>query len=185
MNYTLIEDRASGSPEGQIAQDLVFRTLDGFMTVGAMSDQEWASQCEVLQKPEWVSDRRFKTTAARLKNAKTRLQMTSEILKMEESSYWISRFSEKEVPCAPILSRREMLNYEQVLQSKIYTELDHPNFGRIRQTRAAAVFDDGSPMRQCYAPTLGQHNEKIIEELGYEKNYIDSLYDKNILFRSV
>ena len=185
MNYTLIEDRASGSPEGQIAQDLVFRTLDGFITVGAMSDQEWASLCEVLQKPEWVSDRRFKTTAARLKNAKTRLQMTSEILKMEESSYWISRFSEKEVPCAPILSRREMLNYEQVLQSKIYTELDHPNFGRIRQTRAAAVFDDGSPIRQCYAPTLGQHNEKIIEELGYEKNYIDSLYDKNILFRSV
>ena len=33
MNYTLIEDRASGSPEGQIAQDLVFRTLDGFITV--------------------------------------------------------------------------------------------------------------------------------------------------------
>ncbi|MDC3067606.1 CoA transferase, partial [Pseudomonadota bacterium] len=55
MNYTLIEERASGGPEGQIAQDLVFRTLDGFITVGAMSDQEWASLCEVLQKPEWVS----------------------------------------------------------------------------------------------------------------------------------
>ena len=78
-----------------------------------------------------------------------------------------------------------MLSYHQVLQNKIYTEFNHPNFGRIRQPRAAAIFDDSPLIKQCYAPTLGQHNEEIIEELGYVKNNITSLYDKNILFRSV
>ena len=185
MNYTLIEDRTSENLNGQIAQDLVFGTLDGFITVGAMSDKEWESMCEVLQKPEWVSDTRFKNTSARLKNAKIRLQLTSEILKMKDSSYWLTRFRDKEVPCAPILSRSEMLNYDQVLQNKIYTEINHPNFGRIRQPRAAAIFDDSPLIKQCYAPTLGQHNEEIIEELDYVKNDITSLYDKNILFRSV
>lgn len=185
MNYTLIENGDSESFEGQIAQDLVFRTSDGFITVGAMSDQEWASLCEVLQKPEWVSDNRFRTTTARLKNAKIRLEMTSEVLKMKESSYWLARFGKKEVPCAPILSRREMLDYDQVLQSNIYTELDHPNFGLLRQPRAAAIFDDCSLAKQSYAPTLGQHNEKIIKELGYTNRDITSLYDNNILFRSV
>ena len=185
MNYTLIKHEVSESPEGQIAQDLVFNTLDGFITVGAMSDREWASLCEVLQKPEWVSDPRFKTTTLRLKNAKIRLRMTSEILKMRESCYWLARFKEKEVPCAPILSRNEMLIYDQVLQSKIYTELNHPNFGRIRQPRSAAIFDGSAPTKQRYAPTLGQHNEEITRELGYTKADIDSLYDKNILFSSV
>ena len=185
MNYTLVDDRTSDNPEGQIAQDLVFKTSDGFITVGAMSDQEWAGLCEVLQKPEWLLDTRFVTTAARLKNAKIRLQMTSEILKMKGNSYWIARFSEKDVPCAPILSRCEMLNYEQVLKSKIYSEMNHPDFGLIRQSRAAAIFDECLQLEQGYAPTLGQHNEKIIKELGYAKNDIASLYDKNILFRSV
>ena len=185
MNYTLIEDRTSENLNGQIAQDLVFRTLDGFITVGAMSDQEWASLCEVLKKPEWVSDTRFKDTTARLKNAKIRLEMTAEILKIKESSYWLARFSKKEVPCAPILSRREMLGYDQVLQSNIYTELNHPNFGLLRQPRAAAIFDDCALAKHSYAPTLGQHNEKIIKELGYTNNDIAGLYDKKILFRSV
>jgi len=185
MNYTLIENRTSENSNGQIAQDLVFSTLDGFITVGAMSDKEWESMCEVLQKPEWVSDSRFKNTSARLENAKIRLQLTSEILKMKDSSYWLARFRDKKVPCAPILSRSEMLSYHQVLQNKIYTEFNHPNFGRIRQPRAAAIFDDSPLIKQCYAPTLGQHNEEIIEELGYVKNDITSLYDKNILFRSV
>lgn len=185
MNYTLIEDRIPENLSGQIAQDLVFSTLDGFITVGAMSDKEWGSMCEVLQKPEWVSDTRFRNTSARLKNAKIRLHLTSEILKMKESSYWLTRFRDKEVPCAPILSRSEMLICDQVLQNKIYTELNHPNFGRIRQPRAAAIFDDNPLIKQSYAPTLGQHNEEIIEDLGYTKNDITSLYDKNILFRSV
>ena len=185
MNYTLIKHEVSESPEGQIAQDLVFNTLDGFITVGAMSDREWASLCEVLQKPEWVSDPRFKTTTLRLKNAKIRLKMTSEILKMRESCYWLARFKEKEVPCAPILSRNEMLIYDQVLRSKIYAELNHPNFGRIRQPRAAAIFDGSAPTKQRYAPTLGQHNEEITRELGYTKADIAGLYDKNILFSSV
>ena len=73
----------------------------------------------------------------------------------------------------------------KTLENKIYTEFNHPNFGRIRQPRAAAIFDDSPLIKQCYAPTLGQHNEEIIEELGYVKNNITSLYDKNILFRSV
>ena len=105
MNYTLIEDRTSENLNGQIAQDLVFGTLDGFITVGAMSDKEWESMCEVLQKPEWVSDTRFKNTSARLKNAKIRLQLTSEILKMKESSYWLTRFRDKEVPCPNFVSK--------------------------------------------------------------------------------
>ena len=102
MNYTLIENRTlenrtSENSNGQIAQDLVFGTLDGFITVGAMSDKEWESMCEVLQKPEWVSDSRFKNTSARLKNAKIRLRLTSEILKMKDSSYWLTRFRDKKV----------------------------------------------------------------------------------------
>ena len=68
---------------------------------------------------------------------------------------------------------------------KIYTELNHPNFGRIRQPRSAAIFDGSAPTKQRYAPTLGQHNEEITRELGYTKADIDSLYDKNILFSSV
>ena len=79
QNRTL-ENRTSENSNGQIAQDLVFGTLDGFITVGAMSDKEWESMCEVLQKPVGIG-LRFKNTSARLKNAKIRLQLTSEILR--------------------------------------------------------------------------------------------------------
>jgi crotonobetainyl-CoA:carnitine CoA-transferase CaiB-like acyl-CoA transferase len=48
--------------------DLVFRTADGYLTAGAMSDVEWAGFCRALGHTEWLEDPRFRTPSLRLRN---------------------------------------------------------------------------------------------------------------------
>jgi crotonobetainyl-CoA:carnitine CoA-transferase CaiB-like acyl-CoA transferase len=180
INLTVVDDkRAPGV--GQIAQDLVFKTLDGYITAGAMSDLEWNGMCAALDRPEWVNDERFKTTAARFLNAKERLAATAKVLETRTSEEWLWRLDEHSVPSAPILMRSEVIDHPQVKANNLIFEYDHPVLGRVRQPRAAAKFENSEPEIHPRAASLGEHNTEVLEELGYSATEIRELTDSGVL----
>lgn len=174
INLTVVDDERRPGV-GQLAQDLVFKTLDGYITAGAMSDLEWQGMCEALEKPEWLSDPRFSTTGARFTNAKVRIAETAAVLATRSSAEWLQRLDAAGVPCAPILMRSEVLEHEQVKANDILTEYAHPVLGRVRQPRPAARFEHGDPERQPLAPRLGEHNRDVLGELGFDSDAIAAL----------
>tara|TARA_R110001592_G_scaffold109810_1_gene305757 strand:+ start:493 stop:1686 length:1194 start_codon:yes stop_codon:yes gene_type:complete len=174
INLTVVDDERRPGV-GQLAQDLVFKTLDGYITAGAMSDLEWQGMCEALEKPEWLSDPRFSTTGARFTNAKVRIAETAAVLATRSSAEWLQRLDAAGVPCAPILMRSEVLEHEQVKANDILTEYAHPVLGRVRQPRPAARFEHGDPERQPLAPRLGEHNRDVLDELGFDSESIAAL----------
>jgi len=180
INYTRVgEERDAGV--GQVAQDLVFQTLDGYITAGAMSDDEWRGMCDALERPAWVSDPRFRTTAARFVNARARIAETAEILKMRTSAEWLTLLDSHGVPCAPVLTRSEMLTHPQVIANELLHEYDHPVLGRVRQPRPAARFEGFEFSANPLAPALGEHNEELLTELGYSAAHRQQLADQGVI----
>ena len=49
--------------EAASAFDLIYETADGYMTVAALTDRQWAGLARVVERPEWLEDERFKTPA--------------------------------------------------------------------------------------------------------------------------
>ncbi len=174
INYTLVDD-AHDVSVGQVAQDLVFKTSDGYITAGAMSDAEWRGMCASLERPEWVDDPRFSTTAARFIHARERIAATAEVLATRTSREWLTVLDANGVPCAPVLTRAETLRHEQVLANDLIREYEHPGLGRVRQPRPAARFENVTFAPAPLAPRLGQHNHEILRELGYDAAAIAEL----------
>ncbi len=166
INFTRV-GQENDTKVGQVAQDLVFKTLDGYITAGAMSDDEWRGMCAALDRPAWLNDPRFCTTAARITNAGERLASTARVLETKTSAEWLTLLDQHGVPCAPILTRAEMLNHAQVKANELLREYEHPQLGRVRQPRPAARFEHVDICAAPLAPTLGQHNHELLEELGY------------------
>ena len=79
IHYRLVVDQTDRRV-GQIAQDLVFETADGYITADAMSNAEWRGMCTVLEQPAWINDPRFKSKAARFIHARERIAATAAIL---------------------------------------------------------------------------------------------------------
>lgn len=180
INLTVVDDeRAPGV--GQLAQDLVFRTRDGWITAGAMSDQEWAGLCEALERPGWVDDPRFSTTGARFVNAKVRIEETGKVLATRTSAEWLERLDACGVPSAPVLMRPEVLENEQVKANALIAEYEHPVLGRVRQPRAAARFGAPGPLPEPRAPALGEHNREVLGEVGYTAAEIADLERRGVL----
>jgi crotonobetainyl-CoA:carnitine CoA-transferase CaiB-like acyl-CoA transferase len=163
--YTFVGDERD-SPRQALAQDLVFETADGFMTAGAVSDDEWRGLAAALGHPEWLDDPRFETPALRVSYAKERLDQTASVLVTRTTEEWLATLDAHQVPCAPILPLRDVITHPQIVANELIVESDHPHVGRLRQPRPAARFDDTPAALRLAAPLLGEHTAEVCEELG-------------------
>ena len=169
---------------GQLAQDLIFETKDGYITCGAVSDSEWKGMCAALEQPHWLDDERFSTPMGRVANAKERIDSMGDVLKSRTSADWLERLDANDVPCAPVLSRPEILENEQIKANKLISQYEHPGLGQIRQPRPGAKFSRSDMRKEPIAPALGQHSEEILRDLGLPGAAIRELVDKGIVMTS-
>ena len=166
---------------GQMGLDLVFKTQDRHITAGAVSDAEWQGMCRALERPDLIADERFSSVAARSKNVVERRAIMSAELAKWPSVEILRRLRSENVPCAPVLSRVEVLDDEQVVINGIIEVHDDAVLGPVRQPRPAARFSITPAAVRRLAPYLGADNREIMTELGYSANDVDRLAAAGVL----
>ncbi len=168
-------DRAPEPMKGEPSPDLIYRTEDGYITAGAISDKEWQGMCRALERPQWIDDERFRTTNARVVNGKLRRELTAEVLLTRASTEWLERLDQEGVPSAPVLGRHEVIDHPQIRANEMIVEEVHPVVGPIRQARPAARFDRTPARIRGPAPELGADTMALLGELGCSEVEIDEL----------
>ena len=161
--------------------DLIYETADGFISVSVMSNDQWKGLCHAVGHPEWLQDERFKTAAGRDANANERMTLTQEALMAKPASEWLTILEDADVPCAPVLTRAQMVQHPQVVASGIVQESEHPHAGRLRQARNAARFEGTQAELRYGAPDLGEHTIAILEEVGVDRVTMDALIEDGVL----
>ena len=175
VNLTVV-DRELPEPRSRLAPDLIYRTRDGYITVGAVSDSEWQGLCAALERPDWLSNPLFATPHDRTVNVVERLEQTQEVLRRRTTSEWLERLDAHQVPCAPVLTQPELVEHPQVVANELVELRAHPDMGPYRQARPAARFE-GSPSGIAgHAPRLGEHTREVLAGLGLDPAEIDALY---------
>jgi crotonobetainyl-CoA:carnitine CoA-transferase CaiB-like acyl-CoA transferase len=147
--------------------DLIYQTATTYISAAVQSNKEWEALTRALEKAEWLDDPRFRTPALRQRNINERLMMTQEVLLTRPAAEWLARLTAAGVPCAPVLTRGEMIRDPQVAATGIVVESEHPEAGRIRGARPAARFSGTPASIRNGGPALGAHNHEILSELGY------------------
>ena len=161
--------------------DLIYATKDGHMSVAVMSDAQWTTLARVLGKPEWLEDPRFATMELRDLNIDARLSLIQEALATRTTAEWLALLEPAGVPCAPVLTRKEVIAHPQTIANGVLVETDHPVAGRLRQTRNAARFE-GTPAEHRFgAPVLGQHADEILREAGLSDGEIAALRETGVI----
>jgi crotonobetainyl-CoA:carnitine CoA-transferase CaiB-like acyl-CoA transferase len=172
--YTVVgAEAAAGDPNDR--PDLVFKTTDGYITAGTISDSEWQGFCKATRDPELANDPRFATPGARSVNATARIHKMQEYIAQHSTAEWLERLDAADVPCAPILRRGEIIHNEQVVARGIITEFDQPTVGRVRQPKPAARFELNESAIGGPAPRIGEHSREVLAQLGYDERSIEKM----------
>ena len=85
------------------------------------------------------------------------------------------------VPCAPVLTRGDMITHEQIAANDTLVEYDHAISGRLRQARHAAQFQGTPADALADAPALGADTEAVLAEAGYSADEIEGLKGEGIV----
>src|SRR5262249_33831199 len=105
---------------------------------------------------------------------------TQDVLKTRTTEDWLQRLEAAGVPCAPVLTRQQVIAHPQIAASGILFESDHPTPRRLRQTRPPPRFQ--APTRgPPGAPPPGEHNRDILCELGFASAAIDALKQAGVI----
>lgn len=162
-------------------QDLIYETSDGYITLAVQSDREWQGLIRAVERPEWADDPRFLTASLRQTNIDDRLALIQSVIVTENAEHWLARLESEGVPCAPVLTRTEMIDHPQVRANELIREYDHPRAGRVRQTRAPARFSNaGAPVLKG-APALGADTSSLLQAAGYDQATIARLADAGVI----
>ena len=161
--------------------DLIYETSDGYISVAVQTDKQWRGLTEALDRPEWLDDPRFRTQELRQVNIDDRLSLTQEVLKTNRSAHWLARLEAADIPCVPVLTRNQMIGNEQIAANGIVIETEHPDAGRLRQARPAAVFSETPTAAPRPAPRLGADAEEVLGEAGFDAAEIAALREAGAL----
>ncbi len=155
----------------------IYRTKDGWITVAVNGDPLFRRLAKLIGAPEWLDDPRFASDKLRGDHGEivsARMGAWCAARTREEA---IAAFEAARVPAGPVYRMRETLDDPHVRAGDFFTEVDFPGLGRVplASTPVRLHATPGKIARR--PPTLGEHNEEILKELGYSAGDIHSLLD--------
>ena len=167
----------TGIPQG------CFQTSDKLINLSAVGDRLFDRFCSAVDASELTTDIRFRDDESRLKNRDELNEIIAKILIKETSQYWIDKLNKVGVPCGPVNNIAQMFDDEQVKHLNMKRKVKHHRLGELDVVRQPINFSEyEQPEELLYAaPDLGQHNEDILKEFGFDDQYIKDLVEKNVL----
>ncbi len=158
-----------------------FRAQDMYIAFAAGNDEQWSRFCEAVDRPEWSSDPRFATNAARLEHRGEVSEMLRELFSTRRAEHWLELCEEIGIAAAPINTLDRVFDHPQVRAHKLRQQAPHPEDGQVPLVGSPLNVTTAPPKIRRGPPTLGQHTDDILAELGYEPGDIDSMREEGVI----
>lgn len=171
-----------GNRHPQIAPYEPVQAGDGrWFILGVGSDNTWRKFCEVAGLSHLAEDARFTTNADRVRNYDALMPHVRSVLAQRTADEWLHLLREADVPVGKINTVAEALADPHILERGFIIELEHPHLGTLKSL-ATPVHMSATPLRyDRHPPTLGEHTEEILSELGYSANEIAQMRETGVI----
>ncbi len=151
----------------------VFATADGHINIAATGAAIYERFCEVMQRPDWLTDERFRSPGARSKNRDAMNAEIEAITVGRSSEAWIKAFNDAGVPAGYIYSIDEVFNDPQVKHLQMASPVHHPELGDINLVAQPVTLSDAPFRIRSATPKLGEHTDEVLSAIGYTDGEIE------------
>ena len=145
-----------------------------------VQEQNWARTCEAVGRPEWAEDPAYNTAAARQPHIFDIFEEIEKWLADKTKFEAVDILRTFDVPCAPVLSMKEIAEDPALRRSGTVVEVEQPGRGTYLTVGSPIKFSGFAPEVKG-SPLLGEHTEEVLSALGYDAEAIRGLRTGKII----
>ena len=135
----------------------------------------WEPITKALGKPEWATDPAYMTAEARQDKIFDIFATIEEWLKDKTKYEAVDILRKFDIPCAPVLSMKELAASPDLRKSGSIVEVDHKVRGKYLTIGSPIKFSD-LEIEVKPSPVLGEHTDEVLADLGYNADDIAKLH---------
>lgn len=137
--------------------------------------------CDGLGVPAWKDDPKYKTNADRVANRNELEAEIESISTQKTTAEWLDIFEGSGMPYAAVNDVQDTLNHEHTKARNMVVQVDHDQCGPIKLVNTPMKFSDATPGVRSAPPTLGQHTNEVLREIGMKDADITSLKGQGVI----
>jgi crotonobetainyl-CoA:carnitine CoA-transferase CaiB-like acyl-CoA transferase len=184
-NWLLTHERPErrGNAHATIVPYRVFATRDGHVVLAVGNDLQFGKFATLAGRPELASDARFATNDARVRHREACDEVVARIVVDRSTDEWIQALAVAGVPCAPVRSVDEVFADPHTQARGMEITMDAPALrGGALHLIGNPIHASATPPSYRHAPpTLGEHGEEILSELGLSTAEIAALVERSVV----
>ena len=179
LNGGVVTGRLPRSAHPSLTPCQLYRTRDGWIYLMCNKERFWPALCDKLGRPECSEDARFRRFPDRLQHRDLLTDMLDGELTQRTTAEWLARFAGA-VPAAPINDLAQALENPFVTENGRLQTIPHDTKGSYRMV-APPVRSSGEEAPARPAPSLGEHTDELLRELGYDDARIRALREAKVI----
>jgi crotonobetainyl-CoA:carnitine CoA-transferase CaiB-like acyl-CoA transferase len=153
------------------------KTADGYVCLTANTNAQVFPLMAEMGRPDFATDPRFNTVAARFANVREYYRLRTEGLLLHTTAHWLEFCARHDIPAAPYHTLDSLLDDPHLREVGLLREVEHPTEGRIVDIMPANTVSVGNRADWLPAPRRGEHTESILAEAGYDTTKIAELIE--------
>ncbi len=176
-----VRERAPGLA-GHSSPSGTFQTKDGHWVVLVTStDTTFNRLAKAMDREDMLTDPRYHTNACRLEHNDETNGIVEKWIQAQERESLLEKLDHFGVPISPVMSIADIVENEQYKARENIVEVKHPRLGSIKVPGIVPKFEKTPGSIRSIAPDLGENNESVLLELGFSKEDIKTLEQKNVI----
>ncbi len=155
----------------------VYRTSDDTWFVLIVTSDKFEAVAKAIGRPDLHTDPRFSDPAKLMTNMHALGEILDEVFSAQPMKHWHEVFSGVHVTFGAVRGPEEVIKDPQLLENEVIVPLEGAG-GKLTSTISSPIQLQGvTKVRAKRAPKLGEHNEEILQQLGFEAAEIAKLHE--------
>ena len=188
-NALLIEQaviQANREPTGNRGQTSgpvdIFRTKDGWILCQVVGNPLFKRWAKLMGEEHWLTDPRFKDDISRGDNGAIISERMGRWCAERTTAEALEVLGAAKIPAGPVLKPQQTLDDPHIKAMGFFQHVEFPGAPRPAPLAKVPVWLSETPGSIRHrAPVLGEHTDDILTELGYDRQAIAALRDREII----